>query len=103
MIFSHIFCCLHSALGKDRVLVAGRMVIPDRSKIEIRSIPYKYFVYSKWNGKHYDHSTYEHIYQTNSRYIVNRCLSINQDLLTHEGTVECLIPNTALVIPTHFC
>nr|XP_029476924.1 E3 ubiquitin-protein ligase rnf213-alpha-like [Oncorhynchus nerka] len=72
-------------LGKDRVLVAGRMVIPDRSKIEIRSIPYKYFVYSKWNGKHYDHGTYEHIYQTNSRYIVNRCLSINQDLLTHEG------------------
>ncbi|XP_042164105.1 E3 ubiquitin-protein ligase rnf213-alpha-like [Oncorhynchus tshawytscha] len=72
-------------LGKDSVLVAGRMVIPDRSKIEIRSIPYKYFVYSKWNGKHYDHGTYEHIYQTNSRYIVNRCLSINQDLLTHEG------------------
>ncbi|XP_052319130.1 mucin-2-like isoform X2 [Oncorhynchus keta] len=70
-------------LGKDIVLVAGRMVIPDRSKI--RSIPYKYFVYSKWNGKHYDHGTYEHIYQTNSRYIVNRCLSINQDLLTHEG------------------
>ncbi|XP_055738567.1 E3 ubiquitin-protein ligase rnf213-alpha-like [Salvelinus fontinalis] len=72
-------------LGKDRVLVAGRMVIPDRSKIEMRSIPYKYFVYSKWNGKHFDHGTYEYIYQTNSRYIVNRCLSINQDLLTHEG------------------
>ncbi|XP_029582376.1 E3 ubiquitin-protein ligase rnf213-alpha isoform X4 [Salmo trutta] len=72
-------------LGKDRVLVAGRMVVPDRSKIEIRPIPYKYFVYSKWNGKHYDHGTFEHIYQTNSRHIVNRCLSINQDLLTHEG------------------
>uniref|UniRef100_A0A8C7KKT6 RING-type E3 ubiquitin transferase n=1 Tax=Oncorhynchus kisutch TaxID=8019 RepID=A0A8C7KKT6_ONCKI len=82
---SNIFCCLHRDLGKDRVLVAGRMVIPDRSKIEIRSIPYKYFVYSKWNGKHYDHGTYEDIYQTNSRYIVNRCLFINQDLLTHEG------------------
>ncbi|CDQ77482.1 unnamed protein product [Oncorhynchus mykiss] len=76
------FLCLHRNLGKDRFLVATQLSF-NLNKNEIRSIPYKYFVW-KWNGNFYE-GRFEQIYQTNSKQIVNRCLSIKHDLLTHEG------------------
>ncbi|XP_072245329.1 E3 ubiquitin-protein ligase rnf213-alpha-like [Leuresthes tenuis] len=68
-------------LGEKRHLVEGQVLIP-RSIIQ-ESIPYKYLIY-KGRGNNHE-CGFEEIYQKEKKVYVNRCLSIKQDLLSHEG------------------
>ncbi|XP_029905509.1 E3 ubiquitin-protein ligase rnf213-alpha-like [Myripristis murdjan] len=68
-------------LGEGRFLVEGRFAV-EKNKIH-RSIPYKYTVY-KLHGNNYV-EMYEVIYQKDGNQMINRCLSVNLELLTHEG------------------
>ncbi|XP_071394340.1 E3 ubiquitin-protein ligase rnf213-alpha-like, partial [Centroberyx affinis] len=68
-------------LGDNRFLVEGRLMI-QKSRIH-NSIPYKYIVY-KHGGKYFE-DRFEVIYQKDENQYINRCLSIKQELLTHEG------------------
>ncbi|XP_031715516.1 E3 ubiquitin-protein ligase rnf213-alpha-like [Anarrhichthys ocellatus] len=66
-------------LGDKRYLVEGKVMIP-RNLIH-ESIPYKYVIFN-----HNDSTCmYETIYQKDENQLVNRCLKIKEDFLTHEG------------------
>ncbi|XP_034002602.1 E3 ubiquitin-protein ligase rnf213-alpha-like isoform X2 [Trematomus bernacchii] len=69
------------SLGEKIYLVEGRVMIP--KNIIHESIPYKYLIRkcSKKDNK----PMYETIYQKDGNKLVNRCLTIKEDLLTHEG------------------
>uniref|UniRef100_A0AAX7V858 RING-type E3 ubiquitin transferase n=1 Tax=Astatotilapia calliptera TaxID=8154 RepID=A0AAX7V858_ASTCA len=67
-----------SPLGDNQYLIEGQYRIP-KEKIQ-ESIPYKYAVYKK----EYDF-IYETIYQKEKNDYINRCLTINPELLTAEG------------------
>ncbi|XP_067452688.1 E3 ubiquitin-protein ligase rnf213-alpha-like isoform X1 [Thunnus thynnus] len=69
------------SLGDKRYLVEQRHLIP--KNIIHESIPYKYAVL-KNRGKNYE-VMYETIYQKEGNHLINRCLSIKRDLLTHKG------------------
>ncbi|KAF3835287.1 hypothetical protein F7725_027845 [Dissostichus mawsoni] len=69
------------SLGEKIYLVEGRVMIPKNMIHE--SIPYKYLI-RKCSEKD-NKSTYETIYQKDGNKLVNRCLTIKEDLLTHEG------------------
>ncbi|XP_034559632.1 E3 ubiquitin-protein ligase rnf213-alpha-like isoform X2 [Notolabrus celidotus] len=68
-------------LGDNRYLVEGKVMI---SKDLIHeSVPYKYLIVKRsTQGYKY---TYEVIYQKDGNQMVNRCLHIREDILTHDG------------------
>lgn len=51
----------------------------------MKCIPYKYVVLKQGNYE------YEYIYKDDRKGIVNRCLSISENLLTQQGTETVLI------------
>ncbi|XP_054458939.1 E3 ubiquitin-protein ligase RNF213-like [Anoplopoma fimbria] len=67
------------SLGNKSYLVEGRVMIP-RNLIH-KSIPYKYVICKHSENEH----KYETIYQKDENQLVNRCLTIKEDFLTHEG------------------
>ncbi|XP_042073459.1 E3 ubiquitin-protein ligase rnf213-alpha isoform X2 [Haplochromis burtoni] len=67
-----------SPLGDNQYLIEGQYRVP-KEKIQ-ESIPYKYAVCKKEYG-----FIYETIYQKEKNDLINRCLTINPELLTAEG------------------
>ncbi|XP_041646892.1 E3 ubiquitin-protein ligase rnf213-alpha-like isoform X2 [Cheilinus undulatus] len=68
-------------LGDKRYLVVGQTRV---SKTLVHhSIPYKYLICK--NSKQGNKEMYETLYNKDGNQIVNRCLTIREELLTHEG------------------
>ncbi|XP_042369471.1 E3 ubiquitin-protein ligase rnf213-alpha [Plectropomus leopardus] len=67
------------SLGEQKYLVEQQVMIPKYMIHE--TIPYKYLIY-----KHSENCfIYETIYDKNANQLINRCLDINHEFLTHEG------------------
>ncbi|KAL7397817.1 hypothetical protein ABVT39_028331 [Epinephelus coioides] len=66
-------------LGDKSYLVEGQVMIS--KNIIHENIPYKYVIYKR----NENHLMYETIYQKDGNQLINRCLAINQQFLTHEG------------------
>ncbi|XP_071342169.1 E3 ubiquitin-protein ligase rnf213-alpha-like isoform X2 [Trachinotus anak] len=73
--------CFSRSLEDKRYLVEVQVMIHKR--MIHTDIPYKYAVYKR-SGKKYE-EIYETIYQKEKNELINRCLSIREELLTHEG------------------
>ncbi|XP_042081854.1 E3 ubiquitin-protein ligase rnf213-alpha isoform X3 [Haplochromis burtoni] len=80
-----------SPFGENQYRIEGQYRIP-KEKIQ-ESIPYKYAVYKK----EYDF-IYETIYQKEKNDHINRCLTINPELLTAEGILNFIDANVHILV-----